>query len=69
MMHPTRPNRKRADHPKSSDAWTTTRTRRVRPGVPCRERTAQLLGAGRRAVVGALHLAQAGPDTAGDAHP
>ena len=22
---------------KSSDAWTTARTRRVRPGVPCRE--------------------------------
>jgi putative transposase len=43
---------------KSSDAWTTTLARRVRPGVSCRERTAQLLGAGRRAVVGALHLAQ-----------
>ena len=42
---------------KSFDAWTTARTRRVRPGVPCRERTARLLCAGRRAVVGALHLA------------
>jgi len=51
------------------NAWTTTQARRVRPGVPCRERTARLLGAGRRAVVGALHFAQAGSDAAGDAHP
>jgi len=54
---------------KSSDAWTTARARRARPGVPRRKRAAQLLGAGRRAVVGALHLAQAGSDSAGDAHP
>ena len=53
---------------KSFDAWATTRARRVHPGVPCCKRTAQLLGAGRRTVVGALHLAQAGPDAAGDAH-
>ena len=53
---------------KSSDAWTTARAR-VRPGVPCRERKAGLLGAGRRAVVGALYLAQAGSDTADAAHP
>ena len=51
------------------NAWTTTQARRVRPGVPCRERTVRLLGAGRRAVVGALHFAQAGSDAAGDAHP
>ncbi|VVT32296.1 hypothetical protein SPHINGO391_70005 [Sphingomonas aurantiaca] len=54
---------------KSSGTWTTTRARRVRPGVPCCNRATQLLGAGRPAVVGALHLAQAGPNTAGDAHP
>ena len=54
---------------KSSDAWTTARARRARPGVPCSERTAQLLDAGRRAVFGALHVAQAGSDAAGDAHP
>ena len=54
---------------KSSDAWTTTRTRRIHPGVPCCKRTAQLLGAGCRAVIGALHLAQGGSDAPGDAHP
>ena len=54
---------------KSPDVWTATRARRARSGVPRCERAAQLLGAGRRAVVGALHLAQGGPDTAGDAHP
>jgi putative transposase len=32
---------------KSSDGWTTTRARRVRPSIPCRERTARLLRAGR----------------------
>jgi putative transposase len=44
---------------KSSDAWTTARARRVRPGIPCCQRTAQLLRARRRTFIGALHLAQA----------
>lgn len=54
---------------KSSDAWAAARDRRARPGVPRRQRAAQLSGARRRSLIGAVRLAQAGPGAAAAAHP
>ena len=53
---------------KSSDAWATARDRRARPGVPRRQRAAQLPRARRRPLVGAIRVAQAGSGTAAVAH-
>jgi putative transposase len=53
---------------KSPDVWTATRARRARSGVPRCERAAQLLGAGRRPVVGALRVASTGSGATDAAH-
>jgi putative transposase len=44
---------------KSSDAWAAARDRRARPGVPRRQRAAQLPCARPRPLVGAVRVAQA----------
>ncbi len=54
---------------KSSNAWAAARDRRARPGIPRRQRAAQLPRARRRPLIGALRVAQAGSGAAAVAHP